>query len=130
MEDEKQLEKILLVKHELPHLKAIIQYLGTPRQEGVLSWEDLLQLGVKEEDNDLEERIKRICINQCCALIYTSGTTGPPKVTLTTRSWVQAWAVFAICPSLDIFFELFALIFKFNFFSRFFPQILKLSYHE
>ena len=80
VEDEKQLEKILLVKHELPHLKAIIQYLGTPRQEGILSWEDLLQLGSKEEDLELEERIKRICINQCCALIYTSGTTGPPKV--------------------------------------------------
>jgi long-subunit acyl-CoA synthetase (AMP-forming) len=33
-----------------------------------------------ETDDELTDRLKRIAINQCCALIYTSGTTGPPKV--------------------------------------------------
>ena len=33
-----------------------------------------------EADDDLNDRLKRIAINQCCALIYTSGTTGSPKV--------------------------------------------------
>ncbi len=79
VEDEKQLDKILQIKQDLPELKAIVQYLGTPKKEGVLSWEDLLQLGAGESDDELEERLKRIAINQCCALIYTSGTTGPPK---------------------------------------------------
>lgn len=37
VEDEKQLEKILKVKSRLPHLKAIVQYKGTPSTEGVLS---------------------------------------------------------------------------------------------
>lgn len=37
VEDSKQLEKILAVKSQLPHLKAIIQYEGKPTEEGVLS---------------------------------------------------------------------------------------------
>ncbi len=81
VEDEKQLEKILAVRGELPHLKAIVQFLGVPKHEGVLSWEELLQIGIKESDAELENRLRRIAINQCCGLIYTSGTTGPPKVT-------------------------------------------------
>ena len=80
VEDEKQLDKVLAIRSELPHLKAIVQYLGVPKKEGVLSWEELLQIGVKESDEELEERLKRIAINQCCGLIYTSGTTGLPKV--------------------------------------------------
>ena len=35
VEDEKQLEKILKVKSELPDLKAIVQYTGTPNHEGM-----------------------------------------------------------------------------------------------
>ena len=30
------------------------------------------------EDN-LNHRLKRIAVNQCCTLVYTSGTTGNPK---------------------------------------------------
>ena len=86
IEDEKQLDKILAVRSELPHLKAIVQYMGTPRTEGVLSWRELLQIGSKETDNALEERLKRIAINQCCGLIFTSGTTGMPKVRVVLRN--------------------------------------------
>ena len=80
VEDEKQLDKILAVRSELPHLKAIVQYMGTPKKEGVLSWRELMRLGAKETEDALEERLKRIAINQCCGLIFTSGTTGMPKV--------------------------------------------------
>lgn len=44
-----------------------------------MSWNDLLDIGNKESDDKLEDRLKRIAVNQCCTLIYTSGTTGPPK---------------------------------------------------
>lgn len=37
LEDEKQLEKVLKVKDKLPKLKAIIQYEGVPKTNGVLS---------------------------------------------------------------------------------------------
>jgi len=81
VEDEKQLEKILKVKSELTDLKAIVQYTGTPKHEGVLSWQDLLQRGKAWPylKNKLEERLKQVAINQCCRLVYTSGTTGAPK---------------------------------------------------
>ncbi|KAL0279341.1 UNVERIFIED_CONTAM: hypothetical protein PYX00_000926 [Menopon gallinae] len=77
-EDEKQVKKILAYKDQLPGLKAIIQYCGKP-EEGVLSWEQLLEIGRKETDEALDSALKKIAVNQCCSLIYTSGTTGNPK---------------------------------------------------
>ena len=82
VEDEMQVDKVLSFKSQLPYLKAIVQYLGNPRREGVLSWEEVLNIGQHLTGNDLQDRLKRIAINQCCSLIYTSGTTGMPKVVL------------------------------------------------
>jgi long-chain-fatty-acid--CoA ligase ACSBG len=79
VEDAKQLEKFLPYRDELVHLKAIVQYTGTPTTEGVISWSNLLEMGAKEAENDLEARLDAIAINQCCHLVYTSGTTGLPK---------------------------------------------------
>ena len=93
VEDQKQLEKILAVKNELPHLKAIVQYSGTPHvkqqeekdEKFVYSWQEFIDIGSsknKEEHalrEELDDRLSRIAVNQCCALIYTSGTTGQPK---------------------------------------------------
>ncbi|KAF4521073.1 hypothetical protein B566_EDAN012372 [Ephemera danica] len=79
VEDQKQLEKILEVRSRLPLLKTIIQYKGKPTVEGVLSWEEVVKIGKTEDDEQLNERIKRIAVNQCCTLVYTSGTTGDPK---------------------------------------------------
>lgn len=73
VEDEHQLKKILAVKSHLTHLKAIVQYTGTPQEEGVLSWQQLLDLGKKQTDEELEQRLKKVAINQCCHLVYTSG---------------------------------------------------------
>ena len=39
-------------------------------------------IGSKNKDGlsiELEDRLKRIAVNQCCLLVYTSGTTGQPK---------------------------------------------------
>eukprot|EP00095_Tigriopus_kingsejongensis_P011076 snap_masked-scaffold23_size669530-processed-gene-5.1 protein:Tk11076 transcript:snap_masked-scaffold23_size669530-processed-gene-5.1-mRNA-1 annotation:"hypothetical protein LOTGIDRAFT_234625" len=79
VEDQRQLDKFLAVKPDLAELKAIIQYSGTPKAEGVLSWSDLLALGNKESDVELDQRLDDIYVNQCCHLVYTSGTTGSPK---------------------------------------------------
>jgi len=85
VEDDSQLQKILAVKSELPDLKAIIQYTGKPKHEGVLSWQELLEKGKNESDEALDQRLKQVCINQCCHLVYTSGTTGPPKAAMLTH---------------------------------------------
>jgi long-chain-fatty-acid--CoA ligase ACSBG len=79
VEDDKQLEKVLAIRSQLPYLKAIIQYTGEPTVPGVLSWSKLMMLGEQQSDVELESRLKSIAINQCCTLIYTSGTTGNPK---------------------------------------------------
>eukprot|EP00095_Tigriopus_kingsejongensis_P001487 snap_masked-scaffold124_size330879-processed-gene-1.10 protein:Tk01487 transcript:snap_masked-scaffold124_size330879-processed-gene-1.10-mRNA-1 annotation:"long-chain-fatty-acid-- ligase acsbg2" len=79
VEDEKQLDKILQIRPQLPDLKCVVQYLGTPHKEGVISWARLMELGAQESDDELERRLSAIAINQCCSLIYTSGTTGSPK---------------------------------------------------
>lgn len=79
VEDQKQLDKFLAVRGELEELKAIVQYMGTPTVEGVLSWKQLVEMGDKESDEALNDRLAEIYVNQCCHLVYTSGTTGPPK---------------------------------------------------
>ncbi|CAK9830889.1 Long-chain-fatty-acid--CoA ligase ACSBG2 [Anthophora retusa] len=82
VEDEKQLEKILQIKHNLPHLKAIIQYEGTPKEKDVLSWSDLMEIGERESDDKLNEILTKIAANECCTLVYTSGTVGNPKAVM------------------------------------------------
>jgi len=79
VEDQKQLDKIWKVRGELPHLKKIVQYSGLPNNPGVLSWKDLMSRGQSLGEEDLEDRLRRIAINNCCTLVYTSGTTGNPK---------------------------------------------------
>ena len=78
-EDTKQFDKFPNFKEFLPNVKTAVQYTGTPNQEGILSWPELLEIGEKESDDEVNKRIKEIAINQCCLLIYTSGTTGLPK---------------------------------------------------
>lgn len=81
VEDDKQLQKILSVRDKLPHLKAIIQYIGKPAQkyDNVYNWEEFMALARGVPDSVLSERHKLIAPNRCCTIIYTSGTTGNPK---------------------------------------------------
>ena len=75
-EDTKQFEKFPKIKEFLPNLKRAVQYTGTPKEEGILSWKELLEIGHNEPDDKFNDRMKQIAINQCCVLVYTSGTTG------------------------------------------------------
>lgn len=79
VEDQKQLDKVWHLRNDLPCLRKIVQYSGVPTEPDVLGWKDLLTLGRGLNDNLLEDRLKRIAVNQCCTLVYTSGTTGNPK---------------------------------------------------
>lgn len=82
VEDQKQLDKIWGIRNELPHLKKIVQYSGIPNNAGVISWKDLMIRGKTLGDDQLEGRLRRIAVNQCCTLVYTSGTTGNPKAVM------------------------------------------------
>jgi long-chain-fatty-acid--CoA ligase ACSBG len=82
VDDDKQLQKILKIRPELPHLKAIVQYTGKPvkgPEEGVYSWAEFLDLAKYVPDIALMDRHKLMAPNKCCTVIYTSGTTGNPK---------------------------------------------------
>ena len=81
VENKEQLDKILSVRHELPHLRHIVQYTGdTGGEPGVMTWSQLMELGRSQSDEELDRRLGDIAVNQCAGLCYTSGTTGNPKV--------------------------------------------------
>jgi len=90
VEHEALLKKILLIQHKLPELKVIVQFSGEPpisdkrrlhrtHQKQILSWQGLLEVGRALPENKLDERLKKVSINQCCTLVYTSGSAGPAK---------------------------------------------------
>ncbi|KAL1492729.1 hypothetical protein ABEB36_010941 [Hypothenemus hampei] len=82
VEDEQQLKKITKIRSNLPHLRAVIQYTGEPKEENVLSWNDILEIGRKASDDSLEQRLRNIAINECCTIVFTSGTVGSPKAVM------------------------------------------------
>ena len=104
VEGQKQLDKILAIRAELPKLAAIVVYGGDfdksandgvgPGTAKVYGWDEFMTLGEKISDADLQSRIDDQQPGHCCTLIYTSGTTGNPKavmishdnVTWTTRA--------------------------------------------
>ncbi|XP_053727007.1 long-chain-fatty-acid--CoA ligase ACSBG2-like isoform X3 [Synchiropus splendidus] len=90
VENQRQLEKILQVKDQLPHLKAIVQYKGELHQKApfLYTWDDFMKLGEDYPDEQLNVIIDSLRPNECCTLIYTSGTTGSPKgVMLSHDNW-------------------------------------------
>ena len=48
------------------------------RLGNVISWEDMMRIGEKQPDEELNLREKTQSVNKACMYIYTSGTTGPP----------------------------------------------------
>ncbi|KAL3062561.1 hypothetical protein OYC64_002381 [Pagothenia borchgrevinki] len=81
VENQKQLEKILQVKDQLPHLKAIVQYKGELKQKApfLYTWAEFMKQGEDVPDEQLDAVIDSLRPNECCTLIFTSGTTGNPK---------------------------------------------------
>ncbi|XP_065207667.1 long-chain-fatty-acid--CoA ligase ACSBG2-like isoform X2 [Planococcus citri] len=79
VQNTQQLEKILQVRDQAPLLKAIIQIEGTPSYPDVLSWKQLVEIGEKESNEQLEKALQNTAVNECCAILFTSGTTGLAK---------------------------------------------------
>uniref|UniRef100_UPI00398E6EAA LOW QUALITY PROTEIN: long-chain-fatty-acid--CoA ligase ACSBG2-like n=1 Tax=Pristiophorus japonicus TaxID=55135 RepID=UPI00398E6EAA len=81
VENNKQLQKILEIRSQLPQLKAIVQYKDELKDQDtdIYSWKQFMELGNNITDADLDAIVNSQTANQCCLLIYTSGTTGNPK---------------------------------------------------
>ncbi|XP_033749822.1 long-chain-fatty-acid--CoA ligase ACSBG2-like [Pecten maximus] len=81
VENDVQLQKIIKIWDDLPHLKAIVQYTGELKEakENVYTWKDFMAKGEDVPDSTLQERLNIQAPNKACTLVYTSGTTGNPK---------------------------------------------------
>ncbi len=85
-EDEEQLDKILEVRDALLFMEKIIvmdmKGLRDFSDPKVMSFEDLLELGKKEDfekPKNFETLLQKPNPEDLAILVYTSGTTGPPK---------------------------------------------------
>ncbi len=86
-EDKAQLEKIIAVRAELPHLEYIVTMRGAPEVDDpmVLTWEEFIGKGETVNDSDFVARLEALEPDGLATLIYTSGTTGPPKGVMLTH---------------------------------------------
>ena len=71
------LEKINLIKNNLKYLKEVYSF---DHLTDCKNWEELLELGKDESNQDVvEDRKKNVKPEELATIIYTSGTTGKPK---------------------------------------------------
>ena len=86
VENQDQLDKIIKVRKNLPHLKHIVIIDGKPSgAEGVMTWKEFLSKGKNVKDDEFLARTKEIQPKDVASLVYTSGTTGVPKGTMITH---------------------------------------------
>lgn len=75
--DEEVLQKVNLIKANVPTLKEVYSFNEIP---GCKHWSDLLLLGEDESNqSEVEARKDSINTDDLATIIYTSGTTGRPK---------------------------------------------------
>jgi len=88
VENKAQLDKVLAVRNELPHLKWIVTMRDALSFDDaqVLSWDEFLAMGDGATDADFQGRLDALQPEGLATLIYTSGTTGPPKAVMLTHS--------------------------------------------
>ncbi|MGQ9508425.1 MAG: AMP-binding protein [Thermodesulfobacteriota bacterium] len=104
-QDQEQVDKLLEVKGELPHVRKVIYidqtgmrtYVNNP---WLMSFKELLDLGVKidqEQPHLFEEELWKGKPDEVALMIMTSGTTGIPKLAMIShrsfteiaRKWVE-----------------------------------------
>lgn len=108
LEGEEQLDKILTIRSQLPHLQHIVvidpEGLRTFQDPMVLMWDQFLTLGqehARRHPDALADRLAAIDPDQMAVLIYTSGTTGPPKGAMLSHANIIA-ATGALADGLDL----------------------------
>jgi len=105
VQDQEQVDKLLEMKQELPHIRKVIYidptgmrtYAGNP---WLMSFQELLKLGEeldKKQPNLFEEELWKGKPNEVALMIMTSGTTGIPKLAMIShqsfteiaRKWIE-----------------------------------------
>jgi long-chain acyl-CoA synthetase len=78
VEDAEQLEKIRMVRGQLPALEHIIS-IEPIEADDVITMQALRERGRSRPDEDFRARLSGVQPSDVATYIYTSGTTGPPK---------------------------------------------------
>ena len=74
-----------LVADKVPKLKNVV-YLGKEKIPGMFNWDDILEMGKKITDQELQDRLVSLDPDDVINMQYTSGTTGFPKGVMLTHS--------------------------------------------
>jgi long-chain acyl-CoA synthetase len=90
-EDEEQLDKVLAVRHTLPHLRRIVvletrgvrRYLDDPM---IMTFAELEALGTARSVAEWVDSVAAVRPDDIAMIVYTSGTTGPPKGAMLTHA--------------------------------------------
>ena len=108
VENKVQLDKVLAVRAELPHLRWIVMMRGAHEVDDaqVLTWDEFLAMADGVDDAEVDRRVAALRPEGLATLIYTSGTTGPPKGVMLMHSnltWTadQAFGVLSTLSSDD-----------------------------
>ena len=81
--DQEVYDKLIAVKKNIPNLKEIFSYNTI---KGCKNWQEILELGADESNQDVvEDRKNNVATTDLATIIYTSGTTGKPKGVMLTH---------------------------------------------
>lgn len=88
-EDDAQLKKLRGIRAQIPNVKKVVAFTGSPESTGwEISWDDFLRDGaeyLQGHDAEVRARGNTLGPDDILTLIYTSGTTGRPKGAIVTH---------------------------------------------
>ena len=75
--DEEVFQKVNAIRKNIPNLKDVYSF---NEIEGCKNWNELLELGIDQSNQDVvDDRKNNVKTDDLASIIYTSGTTGKPK---------------------------------------------------
>lgn len=90
VEDKSQLEKMRMIREEIPRVKRVIAFTDEvdASSDWEVTWQDFLKEGeehLKDHADEVKARSETLTPDDILTLIYTSGTTGKPKGAILTH---------------------------------------------
>lgn len=87
-EDPTQLDKLMEIRDQIPRVRHVILFNGTPpdpEDDWVMTYDAFLRKGEEIDDAAFDERAAAVRPEDPAGIIYTSGTTGVPKGVVLTH---------------------------------------------